>query len=99
MRTELANEKRAHGRLKSLYSQAVDDRASAERDVDSAIDALHSTRRDVKKTVASVVREGNASRATVDRELTLSRKRCQDLEHQLEDVRVGPSTRRPCLSQ
>lgn len=94
LKTELANEKRAHGRLKSLYSQAVDDRASAERDVDSAVDALHSTRRGVKETIASVVREGNASRATVDRELTLSRKRetslrcrCQDLDHQLDDVR------------
>ncbi|EJK68819.1 hypothetical protein THAOC_09972 [Thalassiosira oceanica] len=105
LKTELANEKRAHGRLKSLYSQAVDDRASAERDVDSAVDALHSTRRGVKETIASVVREGNASRATVDRELTLSRKRetslrcrCQDLDHQLDDVRVGPSSR-PCLNR
>ena len=95
----------ARGRLKTLYIQAVDDKASAERDVDSAIDALHSTRRGVKETVASVVREGNASRASADRELTLSRKReaasrskCQDLEHQLDDVRVGPSPQRPCLN-
>ena len=105
LKAELINEKRAHGRLKTLYSQAVDDKASAERDVDSAIDALHSTRRGVKETVASVVREGNASRASADRELALSRKReaasrskCQDLEHQLDDVRVGPSPQRPRLN-
>ena len=93
-RQELIKVRKENGKLNSLYDQCLLDKNQAERDLDSAIQALNQSKRNAKERVASALRkektavtEANAKLDRAHTKLDSTMQRCTHGEDQIEDLR------------
>ena len=93
-RQELIKVRRENQQLHLLHDRCLRDKNQAERDLDSAIQALNEAKLGAKEQIASERRkervstkEANAKLDTTQQRESALRKRCADTEEQLEDLR------------
>jgi chromosome segregation ATPase len=90
---ELAKARKENQHLLLSLQQCIKDKNDAERDLDSAIQALNQSKANVKEEIAAVSRKERAVSAEIKRQLKKVEDRekslvvrCADLEEQLQDV-------------
>ena len=90
----MAKVRRENQKLHTLHDRCLRDKNQAERDLDSAIQALNESKRNAKEHIALAVRKERASSKEANTKLDCAqqkentlRTRCLDSEEQLEDLR------------